>query len=143
MYAVLKQGKEVTEGFLVVKSRLAKRDPTIPRSELFGCHMTSNLLQNTLNALAQYPVTAIYAWNDSTACLHWFQEEVKYKQFVSSRVKKINEKGYTWKYVPSKDNPAAIESRGGINSQTNESGREASMVTYTRTVTSYDCNQAK
>ena len=120
VYAVVKQGEEVTQGLLVAKSRLAKRDLTIPRLELVGCHMTSNLLENTAKALAQYPVTAIYAWTDSTVCLHWLQEGVKYKQFVSNRVKKINEKQYTWRYVPTGENPADIGSRGGSNLQENE-----------------------
>ena len=52
--------------------------------------------------------------------LHWLQEGVKYKQFVSNRVKKINEKGYIWKYIPSEENPADIGSRGGVNLQANE-----------------------
>jgi len=61
VYAVVKQEEEVAQGLLVAKSRLAKRDLTIPRLELVGCHMTTNLLQNTSNALAHYPVIAIYA----------------------------------------------------------------------------------
>ena len=120
VYAVVKQEEEVTQGLLVAKPRLAKRDLTIPRLELIGCHMTTNLLQSTSNALAHYPVIAIYAWTDSTVCLHWLQEGVKYKQFVSNRVKKINEKGYIWKYIPSEENPADIGNRGGVNLQANE-----------------------
>eukprot|EP00112_Aurelia_sp_Birch-Aquarium-sp1_P000365 Seg1032.2 transcript_id=Seg1032.2/GoldUCD/mRNA.D3Y31 product="hypothetical protein" protein_id=Seg1032.2/GoldUCD/D3Y31 len=120
LYAVVKQGEEVTHGLLVAKSRLAKRDLSIPRLELVGCHMISNLLENTAKALAQYPLTAIYAWTDSTVCLHWLREGVKYKQFVSNRVKKINEKNYTWRYVPTDENPADIGSQGESNLQANE-----------------------
>ena len=45
---------------------------------------------------------------------------VKYKQFFLNRVKKINEKQYTWRYVPTGDNPADVRSRGGSNLQANE-----------------------
>eukprot|EP00794_Sanderia_malayensis_P006589 gene6589-7333_t len=76
--------------------------------------MTSNLLENTTKGLVQHQV-----WTNSTVCLNWPQEGVKYKQLVSNRVKKINEKKYTWRYVPTEDNPADIGNRGGSNLQAN------------------------
>eukprot|EP00794_Sanderia_malayensis_P013528 gene13528-biopygen10795 len=111
IYAVTHQEQNVNQGLLVAKSRLAKRDLSIPRLELVACHMTSNLLHNTIEALSQFKVQEIYAWTDSTVCLYWLQERGKYKQFVSNRVKKINEKNFTWRYVPTEDNPADIGSR--------------------------------
>eukprot|EP00794_Sanderia_malayensis_P001102 gene1102-447_t len=66
--------------------------------------MTSNLLENTAKVLAQHQV-----WTNSTVCLNWPQEGVK----------KINEKKYTWRYVPTEDNPADIGCRGGSNLQAN------------------------
>ena len=82
--------------------------------------MTKNLLEYTAKALAQHTMTVIFAWTDSIVCLHWLSAAVKYKQFVSNRVKKINEKYYVWRYVPSEENPADIGSRGADNLQANE-----------------------
>lgn len=120
VYAVVHQGDAITQGLLVAKSRLAKRDLTIPRLELVSCHMTSNLLDNTAKALTQYPISGIYGWTDSTVCLYWLQEKGKYKQFVGNRIKKISEKGFIWRHVPTKENPADTGSRGGSNLQDNE-----------------------
>ena len=46
IYAVVKQTGMTSQGFLISKARLAKRDLTIPRLELVSCHMLSNLLHN-------------------------------------------------------------------------------------------------
>ncbi len=92
IYAVVKQGDDTKQGILVSKSRLAKRDLTIPRLELVSCHMVANLLANTIKALEQFGVAGKYAWADSTVCLHWIQGDGAYKQFVTKRVKKIKEK---------------------------------------------------
>ena len=121
IYAVIKQGKEILQGFLVSKTRLAKRDLTVPRLELVGCHMVSNLLHNTVNVLSHLPIKGVFAWTDSTVCLHWINGQGNYKQFIANRVKKINEKQVTWRHVPSQKNPADIGSRGATQElQSNE-----------------------
>ena len=41
-------------------------------------------------------------------------EKGGYKQFVHNRVRKIQDKNWiTWRYVPTKENPADLASRGG------------------------------
>ena len=50
--------------------------------------------------------------------LHWLKGKGDYKQFVSNRINKINEKAYfTWKHVPSHQNPADIGSIGVCRNQ--------------------------
>ncbi|XP_028394878.1 uncharacterized protein LOC114519022 [Dendronephthya gigantea] len=121
IYAVIKQTGKVSQGFLISKARLAKRDLTIPRLELVSCHMLSNLLHNVVNVLSHLHIGGVFAWTDSTVCLQWIQGQGKYKQFVANRVQKINEKeGVVWNHVPSQENPADIGSRGASELQTNE-----------------------
>ena len=92
---------------------LSKRDLTIPRLELVAAHMAANLLENARTALNNYPVKNCYAWTDSTVALRWIRLDGNYKQFVSNRVSKIkSKKAISWKYVPTRQNPANIRSRG-------------------------------
>ena len=114
IYAVIYQRNEVSKGLLKANSRISKRDTSIPRLELIGGHMVTNSLSNVRNALHNYPIISTYAWLDSTVVLHWIQNDNKeWKQFVSNRVIKINEKqNIEWRYCPSRDNPADIGSRG-------------------------------
>ena len=52
-------------------------------------------------------------WTDRTVVLHWLKRQGLYKQFVANRVSNILEKEYIkWYYVPNKQNPAGIRSRG-------------------------------
>ena len=48
------------------KSRIARKDLTVPRLELVAAHMVANLLENFQEALDGYPITGTYAWSDST-----------------------------------------------------------------------------
>ena len=85
----------------------------VPRLELAAAHMATNLMENTRSALKKYPVNRCYAWTDSTVVLCWLKTKRGYKQFVTNRVLKINEKNYIeWRYVPTQQNPADIGSRG-------------------------------
>jgi hypothetical protein len=121
IYAVVKQAGVISQGFLISKTRLDKRDLTIPRLELVSCHMLSNLLHITFKVLSHIHIAGVFAWSDSTVCLQWIQGQGRYKQFVAIRVEKINEKeGIVWKYVPSKENPADIGSRESSDLETNE-----------------------
>ena len=114
IYAVVYQGNQVSRGLLTSNSRIAKRDMSIPRLELIAGHMVANSLSNVRNALHKFPITSTYAWLDSTVALHWIKNGNKeWKQFVSNRVLKINEKeNIEWRYCPSRDNPADVGSRG-------------------------------
>ena len=95
------------------KSRLAKKNQTIPRLELIAVHMGANLMSNVREILKRYPVKGTYGWTDSTVVLYWLKNEEQYKQFVSNRVTKVKEKEYiSWRHVPTSENPADYGSRG-------------------------------
>ena len=120
VYLVIHQDEWMNQGLLTAKSRLSKRDLTMPRLELVASHMTSNLVHNVAKALSRYPITGKFGWSDSSVALHWIRGRGKYKQFVTNRVNKINGKELTWRYVPTDENPADLGSRGGEASKLTE-----------------------
>ena len=105
VYVVTKQGELVSQGLLVSKVRLAKRDLMIPRLELVSCHMVCNLIHNK-KVLSYLPVASFYALTNSTVCLQWINGQGNYKQFLLNRMKKINDQQIEWKYVPTHEIPA-------------------------------------
>ena len=114
VYSVVRQKSGNTQQLVTAKSRLAIEGLTIPRLELISAHMATNLVKNVQNALQNLPGPTIYGWLDSTVALHWIRGEGQYRQFVANRVSKINQHPeISWRYVPTKDNPADIASRGG------------------------------
>ena len=113
VYAVITQPSRVSQGLLAAKSRLAKKGLTIPRLELVSGHMAANLLANIRSSLTGLPVRSCYGWLDSSVALHWIKGQGNYKQFVSNRVRQIQEKNFIeWRHVGTVDNPADIGSRG-------------------------------
>ena len=77
-------------------------------------HITSNLLENACTALYCYPVKNCYAWTDSTVALYWIRSiRWNYRKFVGNRAFNIKSKELiTWKYVPTRKNPADPGRRG-------------------------------
>ena len=122
VYAVIHQSLGVSQGIIAAKSRLAKKDTTIPRLELVSSHMAANLLENVRDGLTNLPVKRTVAWTDSKVALHWIRGEGNYKQYVQNRVKKIRSKEFiTWRHIPGEQNPADIGSRGCSASELQES----------------------
>ena len=75
--------------------------------------MFSNLAGNLKCSLNKFNIREMYAWSDSTVTLHWLKDNGEYEVFVCNRVAKIKEKDFIiWKYVPAKQNPADLGSRG-------------------------------
>ena len=113
IYAVIHQPTQVVQGLITAKSRLSKKDLTIPRLELVAMHMAANLCQNLKTALKGKPIQNFYGWTDSSVALHWVRGKGNYKQFVNNRVKEMQKKSYIqWRYVPTEENPADVASRG-------------------------------
>ena len=113
VYAIVHQDQGVTQQLVCAKSRLAKKNLTIPRLELVAGHMAVNLVQNVQAALNFLP-HGTHCWLDSTVALYWIKGQGEYRQFVSNRVHKIQQHDQVkWHHVPTEDNPADLGSRGG------------------------------
>ena len=114
IYAVVQQGEVKTQGLVCAKSHLAKQNLRIPRLELVAAHMATNLVSNVEKAIGNCDKIETHCWSDSTVALYWINGSGDYQQFVSNRVAKIRGHGHVpWHYVPAKENPADIGSRGG------------------------------
>ena len=74
-YAVIYQPNKISQGLITSKSRLAKRNLTIPRLELIAAQMSANLSQNTKTAFNNQNVRNFYAWSGSTVLLHWLEDK--------------------------------------------------------------------
>ena len=113
VYAIAHQKSGSNIELLVAKSRLAKKDQSIPRLELVAGNLVANMLESTITALAGIRISGSYAWLDSSVALYWIEGKGQYKQFVGNRVKAIERKSFIkCKHVPSGENPADIGSRG-------------------------------
>ena len=123
VYSVVRQKSGVTQSLVTAKARLAKKDLTVPRSELVSAHMATNLVMNVKNALRELPEPTIYGWLDSIVALHWILGNGQYHQFVANRVHKIKEQPeIKWRHLPTLDNPADLASRGGLVTNTEPGG---------------------
>ena len=88
--------------------------------ELIAAHVAANLATNIKAALKDLNIRSVIGWTDITVVLHCLRDQGSYKVLVENRVKKIlSHEFIEWKYVPTKQNPADIESRG---SPINKSG---------------------
>ena len=93
-----------------VKSRIAKRNLTIPRLELIAGNMAVNFVTNAEVTLNNYQVE-MHCWLYSTVALYWIKGKGSYRQFVANREQTIQQHNrVTWHHVPTSENPG---SRGG------------------------------
>lgn len=70
VYVVVEQEQGTTQGLVCSKSRLAKRDLTIPRLELVAGHMAINIVSNVEKAIGIEKVDSVHCWLDSTVALY-------------------------------------------------------------------------
>ncbi|XP_063636012.1 uncharacterized protein LOC134806617 [Cydia splendana] len=106
---------QVKVHLLTSKSKIVPIKPTtIPRLELCGALMAARLCNKVVSSLTLHFNERRF-WCDSTIVLGWLRTPpTNLKSFVRNRVHEIQEStgGHTWSYVPSKDNPADLVSRG-------------------------------
>lgn len=81
VYSVVRQEDGIIQTLHVVaaKSRLAKRELTIPRLELVSAHMATNLVVKVRNALRELPEPMVYGWLAHTVALHWIVGNGQYQ----------------------------------------------------------------
>ena len=91
VYAIVNQPPAISQGLVASKSRISKRDLTIPRLELVSTHMACNLISNVKSALTNQNVISVTEWSDSTVVLYWLNRQGSYNHFVRNRVNKILE----------------------------------------------------
>ena len=102
--------------FVMGKSTVALlKEQTLTRLELLAA-LTGARLSATIREELAPPLGLLKTmlWTDSQIVLYWLSSVRKTKQFVCERVKVIRDitRSHTWKYCPSKDNPADLLTRG-------------------------------
>ena len=111
--ALVKQDTGTVQGLVTSKSRIAKRNATMPRLELVRGQMAANMANNVQQALTTWPVVSITIWMDNTVALYWLMNPGNnWKVFVANRVRKIatvaGKLNISWK----NKNIADLRSRG-------------------------------
>lgn len=95
------------------KVRLAPtKEITIPRLELLGALISTRCMEFVSSQL-HLPIFQKYLWVDSQCVLSWIRSTKLLTSFVENRVKEIRgHQDIIFNYIPSKENPADIASRG-------------------------------
>ena len=94
---------------------------TIPRLELLGCVILTRFMVTVANALRdEIEISETRYYTDSTINLHRIKGVTKeFKQFTQNRLNEIRDKTNVndWYYVPTKENPSDLASRGCLLSE--------------------------
>ena len=115
-YVVLDSKNNFRSNLLISKTHLAHKNVmTIPRMELCGALLLSNLMAHVKEALSNLPDEFFYYFTDSLNVLYWLRSNSSdWPIFVSNRLEQILQSSSPdkWRHVPSELNPADIPSRG-------------------------------
>ena len=105
----------VQVSLVVGKARVAPIQPvTIPRLELSAAVVAARLHEQVMAEL-EYNIDQVYFWTDSMSTVKYIRNQTsRFKRFVANRLSVIHEASSPdqWMYVPTKQNPADLASRG-------------------------------
>ncbi|XP_062714008.1 uncharacterized protein LOC134290819 [Aedes albopictus] len=117
---VIQENGTVTMHLICSKSRILPKKTgkckpiTTPRAELLGAVLLSRLTERAIAAI-DIDFESVNLWTDSQIVCCWIRKPPEALQlYVSNRVSEIQRVTgtYTWRYVPSHENPADVISRG-------------------------------
>ncbi|KAK3736566.1 hypothetical protein QZH41_003141 [Actinostola sp. cb2023] len=113
IYLKVSTKSETTVNLIFAKSRLApKRVLTIPRLELMAVVIALRCL-NFVKRMLKIQLKKIMLFTDSQCVLKWIFTKKTLSVFVENRVREIrSHEDIEFRYVPTKDNPADIATRG-------------------------------
>lgn len=104
-----------SKSFVTSKSRVAPlKAISIPRLELMAAVLGAKLAESITKAL-DIEMSRVVFWSDSMNVIHWVRSISRsFKQFVANRISFIQEISdpKQWHYVPTKENPADLLTRG-------------------------------
>lgn len=100
-------------GLLMARARVAPmKELTIPKLELVAAEMTAKAAIDLARTLG-IEERRVQCWTDSEIVLHWLSKDPHtLVPFMANRIRRIQQYGLTFLYIPTKDNPADIASRG-------------------------------
>lgn len=107
------KNNSITTTLLVSKSKNAPVRQTIPKLELCGAKLLTQLVKKVCATL-NTKIDEVHLWSDSTCVLGWVAANpLRYKKFVSTRISYIQTlKDAKWHHIAGKENPADCASRG-------------------------------
>ncbi|XP_077865477.1 uncharacterized protein LOC144352174, partial [Saccoglossus kowalevskii] len=101
-------------GIVASKNRVSPTtEITLPRLELLACLIGTRLCKFVYNHLKpKLNIDSCTLWSDSQIALSWIASDKPQPVFIRNRTKEINEFNQSYRYVPTKQNPADLLTRG-------------------------------